>query len=112
MLALCCHPQSTELRIVDMRNALERADELAALVLWFRGVHWFGPLWATDPGEAALRTAAFRFLREVHDRDPLVLKARDIANAVLEHFSQFDIPDSFEKLKEASNAYEQARLLQ
>jgi hypothetical protein len=30
------------------------------------------------------------------------LKARDIANAVLEHFSQFDIPDSFEKLKEAS----------
>jgi hypothetical protein len=91
-------------------NPLERADDLATQVFYFIGEHWFGPPSLTDEEEAELRTAAFRLSREVHGSDPLVSKARDIAHAVLELLSQFHTADSFEKLKKASNAYEQIRL--
>jgi hypothetical protein len=96
-----------------MSDPLQRADDLAVQVFYLLGEHWFGPPSFTDEEEeAALRTAAFCFSREVHGSEPLVLKARDIANAVLELLSPFRTPDSFEKLKIASNAYEQARLSQ
>jgi hypothetical protein len=57
-----------------------------------------------------LRTSAFRFSREVHANDPLVSRAREMANAVLESLSPLRAADSFAKLKRASRAYEQARL--
>ncbi|WP_445161412.1 hypothetical protein ACTXG5_25395 [Mycobacterium sp. Dal123C01] len=91
-------------------SQLERADDLAVRVFWFLGDHWFGPQLTTDEELAALRTAAFRLLEESHADEPLVLKAGDIAHAFLELSSPLDMPDSFEKLKKASNAYEQARL--
>jgi hypothetical protein len=95
-----------------MSHPLERADDLAVLAFWFLGEHWLSRLVAADEEElAALRTDAFRFSREVHGNEPLVLKARDIANAFLELLSQFQAPDSFEKLKTASQAYEQERRL-
>ena len=65
-----------------------------------------------DEELAALRTAAFRFSEEVHGSEPLIVRARDIANAFLELLSQFRASDSLEKLKAASEAYEQERLLQ
>jgi hypothetical protein len=92
-----------------MSHPLERADDLAVQVFYFIGDHWFGPPSATDEEEAALRTAAFCFLRDVHETDPLILKARDIANAVLEVLSQFQTPDSIHRLRQASNDYEKAR---
>jgi hypothetical protein len=91
-------------------DPLKRADDLAVLAFYLVGEHWLGPPSLTDEEAAALRTAAFRFSREVNGSEPLVSKARDIANAVLELLSQFRTGDSFEKLKKASNAYEQARL--
>ncbi len=91
-------------------SQLERADDMAVRVFWFLGDHWFGPQLTTDEELAALRTAAFRLLEESHDDQPLVLKARDIAHAFLELLSSLCMPGSFEKLKKASNAYEQARL--
>jgi len=91
---------------------LERADELAVLVYWYLGDHWFGRRMPTDVEEvAALRTAAFNLSREVHaGSEPLALKARDIATAVLELYSPLCGADSYAKLKQASRAYEQARL--
>ena len=91
---------------------LERADDLAVLVYWYLGDHWFGPRMPTDVEEvAALRTAAFNLSREVHaGSDPLALKARDIAVAVLELYSPLCDADSYAKLKQASSDYEQARL--
>jgi hypothetical protein len=103
------HPQRARLRKTNM-SQLERADELAVRVFWFLGDHWFGPQLTTDEELAALRTAAFRLLEKPHDNGPLVVKARDIAHAFLELLSQLRTPDSFEKLKKASDAYEQARL--
>ena len=94
-----------------MRPPLERADDLAVLAFWFIGEHWLSRLVTADEEElAALRTEAFRFSREVPGSGPLVAKARDIANAFLELLSQFQAPDSFEKLKTASQAYEEERL--
>jgi hypothetical protein len=93
-----------------MSHALERADDLAVQVFYFLGEHWFGPPSATEEELAALRNAAFGFSREVRGSEPLVLKARDIAYAVLELLSQFRTPDSFQKLRQASNIYEKARL--
>lgn len=96
----------------NMSHPLERADDLAVLAFWFLGEHWLSRLVTADEEElAALRTDAFRFSREVQGSEPLVLKAREIANAFLELLSQFQAPDSFEKLKTASQAYEQERLL-
>lgn len=96
-----------------MSHPLERADDLAVQAFWFLGEHWLSRLVATGDEElAALRTAAFRFSLEVHPSEPLVLKARDIANALLELLSQFRTPDRLEQLKTASQAYEQERLLQ
>ena len=94
-----------------MSHPLERADDLAVQAFWFLGQHWLSRLVASGDEElAALRTAAFQFSQEVHGSDPLILKARDIANAFLELLSPTRTPDSFEKLKKASNAYEQTRL--
>jgi hypothetical protein len=96
-----------------MSHPLERADDLAVQAFWYLGEHWLSRLVATDDEElAALRTAAFRFSLEVHGSEPLILKAHDIANALLELLSQFRTPDSLERLKAASEAYEQERLLQ
>jgi hypothetical protein len=91
-------------------SQLERADDLAVRVFWFLGDHWFGPPLTTDDELAALRTAAFRLLEEPPDNGPVVSKARDIAHAFLEMVSPLRTPQSLEKLKEASDAYEQARL--
>jgi hypothetical protein len=38
---------------------LERADDLAVLVFWFLGDHWFGRHMNPDEEPVALRTAAF-----------------------------------------------------
>jgi hypothetical protein len=96
-----------------MSHPLERADDLAVQAFWFLGQHWLSRLVASGDEElAALRTAAFQFSQEVHGSDPLILKARDIANAFLELLSQFRVADSLQKLKVASEAYEQERLLQ
>ncbi len=89
-----------------MSHPLERADDLAVQAFWFLGEHWLSRLVATGDEElAALRTTAFRFSLEVHRSEPLVLKAHDIAHALLELLSQFRTPDSLEQLKAASQAY-------
>lgn len=97
----------------DMSHPLERADDLAVQAFWFLGQHWLSRLVPSGDEElAALRTVAFRFSQEIHGSEPLISKARDIANALLELLSQFQASDSLEKLKAASEAYEQERLRQ
>jgi hypothetical protein len=96
---------------INASHPRERADDLATQVVSFFGGHWFGPPSAADEAAAELRTAAFCFLRDVHETEPLILKARDISNAVLEVLSQFHTPDSIHKLRQASNVYEKASLL-
>jgi hypothetical protein len=92
---------------------LERADDLAMLAFWYVGEHLLGPQVPSDEEATYLRTAAFRLSREVHaGSEPLLLKARDIAYAVLEWLSPFWTAGSFAKLRQASRAYEQARLRQ
>ena len=92
-----------------MSDPLQRAHELAKQVYDFLGEHAHDPSSATVEEGATLRTSAFQFAREVHTSDPLVSKARDIADAVLESLSPRRKADSFAKLKQASRAYEQAR---
>jgi hypothetical protein len=107
------HLQIAELRKMNM-SQLERADDLAVLVFWFLGDHWFGRHMNKDEEPVALRSAALRVSEDAPDSssDPLVLLARDMADAVLELLSPLRTGDSLEKLKKASNAYEQARLWQ
>jgi hypothetical protein len=93
------------------RHAAKRADELAELALYLLDSHgsgWPGPF---DEQAAELRTAAFRFTREVHGSEPLMVLARCVAGAALELLSQFQAADSAEKLHKACNAYQQARSL-
>jgi hypothetical protein len=91
-----------------MGHPLKRADDLATEVFYFMRCGGAGSV--NDEHEAELRSAAFCFLREVHGSDPRVSKARDIAHAVLEFLSQFHTPDSFQNVRRAGDAYEQARL--
>jgi hypothetical protein len=96
--------------MTKMSRPLERADDLAMQASGFLAENSVGPLLAIDCEElAVLRTAAFRFSQEVLGTEPLILKARDLADALLEFLSQLRGPDSFEKLLNASSAYEQAR---
>lgn len=74
------------------------------------GDHWLGHRSPTDEEMAELRSAAFRFSEEKHSSDPLVSKASEMADAVLELMSPLRTADSVAKLKDASNAYEQVRL--
>src|ERR1700742_2312934 len=83
--------------------------ELATQVFDLLGEDWRDPPSADDEEAAALRTAAFCSRELPASDDPLVSKTRDIANAVLELLSPLRTPESFQKLKQASNAYEQAR---
>lgn len=91
-----------------MSDPIHRSHELAKQVFDFLGEHSHDPASATIEEGATLRTSAFRFAREVHTNDPLVLKARDIAVAVLESLSPRPTADSFAKLKRACRAFEQA----
>jgi hypothetical protein len=92
-------------------RAAQRADRLAEQAFYLLGKHGFGPPEPSDEQAAELRTAAFRFTREVHRSEPLMVLARDVAGAVLELLSQFHTAGSAEKLRKACNAYEQARSL-
>lgn len=107
------HLQTAQLRKIRM-SPRERADDLAVLVFWFLGDHWFGRHMNKEEASAALRTAALRFSEDTRDSsgDPLVLLARDMADAVLELLSPLRTGDSLEKLKKASDTYEQAKLWQ
>jgi hypothetical protein len=89
-----------------MSDPIQRSHELAAQVVEFLDEHWHDPGSASDEEGATLRTSAFRFAREVHTSDPLVLRAREIAIAVLESLSPLPTADSFAKLKQASRAYQ------
>lgn len=91
-------------------GVLERADDLAIRVFWFLGDHWLGHRSPTDEEVGELRAAAFQFSEEAHGYDPLVARACDMATAVLELLSPLRTPDSVAKLKDASDAYQQARL--
>jgi hypothetical protein len=91
------------------RHAAKRADELAEQAFYLLGEHGFGRPQAFDEEAAELRTAAFLFTHEEYGSEPLIVLARDVAGAVLELLSQFRAADSVEKLRKASNAYEQAR---
>src|ERR1700761_9474694 len=91
-----------------MSDPIQRSHALARQVSEFLDKHWQDPRSATEEEGAALRTSAFLFAREVHANDPLVLKAREIALAVLESLSPLPTADSFSKLKRASRAYQQA----
>ncbi|GLE52103.1 hypothetical protein [Mycobacterium montefiorense] len=90
-------------------SQLEHADDLAVRVFWFLGDHWLGHHAPTDEEKAELRAAALRFAKEPHNIDPVVSKARDMADAVLELLSPCRRPGSVAKLKHASNAYQDAR---
>jgi len=96
---------------INASHPRERAEELATQVVYFFGKHGFGPPSAADEAAAELRTTAFCFLRDIHETEPLILKARDIANAVLEVLSQLHTADSIHNLRQASNVYEKASLL-
>jgi hypothetical protein len=113
MVIRITHLRSARLRKFNMSQR-ERADDLAVLVFWFLGDHWFGRHMNPDEEPVALRTAALLFSAEAPERgsDPLVSLAYDMADAVLELLSPLRTDDSLEKLKKASNAYEQARLRQ
>jgi hypothetical protein len=91
-------------------GVLERADDLAVQVFWFLGDHWLGYRSPTDEEVGELRAAAFQFSEEAHGNDPLVSKASAMADAVLELLSPLRTPDSVAKLKDASDAYQEARL--
>jgi hypothetical protein len=91
---------------------LERADDLAVRVFWFLGDHWLGYRPPTAEEVAGLRAAAFHFSREAHDGDPLIAKASEMADVVLELFSPLRTPDGAAKLRTASDAYQQARCRQ
>ena len=91
-------------------SELERADDLAVRVFWFLGDHWLGHHAPTDEELAELRAAALRLSVAAHDGDPVVSKAGDMADAVLELLSPLRTPDSHAKLRDASEAYQQARL--
>jgi hypothetical protein len=91
-----------------MSDPIHRAHELASQVFDFLGEHSHNPASATVEEGATLRTSAFRFAREVHASDPLVLKAREIAVAVLESLSPRPTADSFAKLKRVCKEFEQA----
>ena len=91
-------------------SELERADDLAVQVFWFLGDHWLGHHAPTEEEIAELRCAALRLAEEPRHIDPVMSKACDMANAVLEMLSERRSPDSAAKLKDASNAYQEARL--
>ncbi|MCV7408424.1 hypothetical protein AWC05_05210 [Mycobacterium florentinum] len=88
---------------------LQRADDLAVRVFWFLGDHWLGYRSPTDEEVAELRCAAFHFWKEAYSGDPLLAKAGDMADAVLELLSPLRGPDSAANLKNASDAYQRAR---
>jgi hypothetical protein len=91
-----------------MSDPIQRSHELARQVFAFLGEHSHDPASATVEEGATLRTSAFRFAREVHTSDPLVMKARDIAIAVLESLSPLPTADSFAKLQRACSEFQQA----
>jgi hypothetical protein len=91
------------------RHAARRADELAELAFYLFDTHGAGRPGPFDEQAAELRTAAFRFTREVHGSEPLMVLARCVAGAALELLSQFHTANSAEKLHKACTAYEQAR---
>jgi hypothetical protein len=91
-------------------SQLERADDLAVRVFWFLGDHWLGHHPPTEEELADLRSAAARFSEEPPSIDQVMSKARTMAHAVLEALSPGRTPDSVAKLKDASNAYQEARI--
>jgi hypothetical protein len=91
-------------------SQLERADDLAVRIFWFLGEHWLGHHSPTDEDVAELRCAALQFSEQPPSIEPVMSKARCMANAVLEVLSPRCRPDSLAKLKDASNTYQEARL--
>jgi hypothetical protein len=92
-------------------RAAKRADDLADQAFYLLREHSCGRPQSFDDEAAELRTAAYLFTRKVHGSEPSIVLARDVAGAVLELLSQFRTDASVEKLRKASNAYEQARSL-